>query len=222
MLSRARNAIGVLGCIAAVVSCSSSESTAPNVLNLHPGIPSGWGPVGTNSPTYAVGLDNNTVHGGGAALAIAGTDTSVLRFAGVGQFIRADSYRGKRVRFSGWVRQANIVGSDIGLWMRIDGPGVTQGFDNFSSRPLRGTADWHSVEVILDIPQNAIGIAFGALMSGRGELFVDDLTFEVIPATGPTTNQLLEFAPTTTDSATTAGFFATRPTGPTNLNFEAR
>ena len=41
-----------------------------------------------------------------------------------------------------------------------------QGFDNFSSRPLTGTSDWHQVEIILDVPDDAIGIAFGALMIG--------------------------------------------------------
>ena len=172
--------------------------------------------------SYVVGVDRNNVHGGSTALAIAGTDTSVLRFNGVGQNVRADDYRGKRIRLSGWVRQIGIVGSDIGLWMRIDGPGVTQGFDNFSTRPLRGTADWHQVEIILDVPPNAIGIGFGALMSGKGEFLVDDLTWEVISATGPTTNQLLEFSLSSIDSATTANGYAGVQRAPTNLNFEAK
>src|SRR5438445_118025 len=134
-------AVTGIGLAVFIGACSATKSTEPSVLNLHPGIPTGWAIVGTNSPTYSVGTDNNTVHGGVAALAVAGTDTSQLRFSGVGQFIRADDYRGKRIRMRAWVRQAAIAGLNSGLWMRIDGPGVMQGFDNFSGRPLLGTSD---------------------------------------------------------------------------------
>src|SRR5262249_35971459 len=177
---------------------------------------------GGSVASYVVGIDNQNVHGGSAALAIGGTDTSVLRFNGVGQEIQADTYRGKPVRLQGWGRQIRAVGSDIGLWMRIDGPGVTLGFDNFLSRPLLGTAGWHQVSIVLDVPTNAIGITFGALMSGKGELLVDDMSFDVVPATGPTTNQLLEPTPTTTDSATFVQIYSATPKVPINLDFEKR
>ena len=221
MMSHARLAL-VVASVAVVSASCGSDTTAPSLLTIDAGIPQGWFRVGGIVASYVVGIDNHTVHGGGAALAIGGIDTSVRFFSGVGQEIRADTYRGKRVRLRGWVRQIGIVGSDIGLWMRIDGPGVTQGFDNFSTRPLKGTADWHQVEIILDVPANAIGIAFGALMSGKGELLVDDMTFEVIPPTGPTTNQLLEFADAGIDSATFANDYATKGSAPINLDFESR
>jgi hypothetical protein len=207
---------------AAAGSCSSDNSTAPSALDIDPGFPTSWAPVGTNSPTYVVGTDRVTTHGGHVSLGIAGTDTSRLRFAGVGQAIKPDNYRGKRVRLSAWVRNENTAGTDIGLWMRIDGPGVTEGFDNFSSRPLLGTSDWHKVEIILDVPNDALGITFGALMSGRGQLLVDDMQFEIIPATGLTTNLLAGFTDSGLDPAAVASFYATRPTTPTNLDFETR
>jgi hypothetical protein len=216
--------VGVILCLttAAAIACSSDKPTGPSVLDISPGLPTSWSIVGTNSPTYVVGTDRVTVHGGQTALAIAGTDTARLRFAGVGQFIKADNYLGKRVRFSAWVRHANVLGSDIGLWMRVDGPGVTQGFDNFSSRPLVGTDDWHQVEIILDVPSDAIGIAFGALMSGRGDFLIDDMQFEVIPATGLTTNLLTGFTDSGVDGPTEIAFYSTRAKSPVNLDFESR
>lgn len=219
MLRHARRvlAAAVVG-LGVAVACSSS-STEPSVLNLRAGVPSNWVLVGQISATYSVGTDDKTVHGGDFSLGIVGIDTSRLRFSGVGQFIKADSYRGKRVRLSAWIRQSNLVGTSAGLWMRIDGPGATLGFDNFSSRPQLGTSDWHQVEVILDVPPSAIGIAFGALMSARGELFVDDMSFEVVPATGPTTNQLVDPTPGA-DSATTVANYARAATTPANLGFE--
>jgi serine/threonine-protein kinase len=218
---RTRWALAAAMAFAGSLSCGSDSVTDPSILTIDAGIPGGWFRVGGTQATYVVGTDTRA-HGGRYALAIGGTDTSVLRFNGVGQNLRADAYRGKRIRFRGWVKQVGIVGSDIGLWMRIDGPGVTQGFDNFSSRPLTGTADWHQVEIILDVPNDAIGIGFGALMSGRGDFLVDDLTWEIVPATGPTTNQLLDFVTSSLDSAATANAYIGQPTAPTNLNFELR
>jgi hypothetical protein len=218
-LARFAALAGVASLVAA--ACSGTESmTEPNVLNLNVVKPAGWFVISSTIPTYAVGLDHVTIHDGQAALAIAGTDPSARAFAGVSQFVKADTYRGKRLRLRAWVRQQATVGSDIGLWMRVDGPGVTQGFDNFSSRPLLGTSDWHQVEVILDVPDDAIGIGFGALMSGKGELFVDDMTFDVIPADGPTTNQLAGFETAGVDSATTVAQYSSAPAAPANLNFE--
>jgi hypothetical protein len=212
----------VAALVSAATACSSDKSTAPSTLDIEPGLLTSWGPVGTNSPTYVVGADRVTTHGGHTSLAIAGTDTNRLRFAGVVQSIRPDDYLGKRVRLSAWVRHENTLGSDIGLWMRIDGPGVTEGFDNFSSRPLLGTSDWHKVEIILDVPNDALGITFGALMSGRGQLLVDDMQLEIIPATGLTTNLLAGFTDSGLDPAAVTAFYATRPTTPTNLDFETR
>ena len=202
--------------VAIIAAISCKDSTAPDVLHIDTVLPSGWLYAGVNATTYVLGLDHQTVHGGHAALAILGSDTSQARFRGIVQSIKADDYRGKRVRLSAWVRQTDVRGSDIGLWMRIDGPGVMQGFDNFSSRPLIGTSDWHQVEVILDVPTDAIGISLGALMSGSGLFRVDDLRLEVVPDIGPTTNLLVDFPPIPDPSSQYAG----RPRAPTNLDFE--
>jgi len=202
--------------IAMLAAASCKDSTATEVLHIDAVLPSGWLYVGANATTYLLGLDHQTVHGGHAALAIQGSDTSQARFRGIVQSIKADDYRGKRVRWSGWVRQTDVRGSDIGLWMRVDGPDVMYGFDNFSSRPLIGTTDWHQVEIVLDVPEDAIGISLGALMSGSGLFRVDDLKLEVIPDLGPTTNLLVTFPPIPDPTNQYAG----KLRAPTNLDFE--
>jgi hypothetical protein len=204
---------------ASLAACSSDKSTAPSVFNINVGTPSGWFLVGQNSIAYTVGIDHITTHSGSGALHIASIDSSPLLFRGVGQYILANSYRGKRLRLSGWVRHLNLGGSTAGLWMRVDGNFETLGFDNFSTRPLRGTSDWHQVDIILDVPDDAIGIEFGALMSARGDLVVDDLRLDVINANGPTTNQLTGPQATSFDAAT---FYATSvgPRIAANMGFD--
>ena len=207
--------------LAALVACGSDSSTEPSVFNINPGTPTFWSLVGFATPSYTLGIDHKTVHSGGGALAIVSIDSSPQLFRGVGQFILADQYRGKRVRLSGWVRHVNLVASDAGLWMRVDGNFTTLSFDNFSTRSLKGTSDWHEIEVILDVPTDAIGIAFGVLLSGRGELLADDLALQVVPATGPTTNLLTGPTSTTFDAAT---FYSTNvgPRSIANMGFESQ
>ena len=219
LVLRALTAVAATSAGLAGLACSELN-TEPNPDNLRSGTPANWSTVGRFPTTYSVGRDRNTFRGGKQGVGIVGRDTSRLNFSGIGQFIRADDYLGKRVRLRAWTRSFNIQGTSAGLWMRIDGPGVTLGFDNFESRPLLGTSDWRQVEIILDVPTNAIGIAFGALMSGRGELFVDEMSFEVIPASGPTTNMLAEPLQVATDSATTVAAYVPRSRVPLNLDFE--
>lgn len=211
----------VLTCCTAVMAAGcggDSASTAPPTEHRVPGSPEGWGASGGSS--FEIGLDYTTVHGGQAAAYFLNENSAEDRPAIVVQSIRADNYRGKRVRWSGWVRQTDLAGDRIGLWMRVDGPGEVASFDDMSDRPLAGTSDWHLISVVLDIPENAIGIALGVLMHGTGTLLFDDLQLEVVGTDVPSTNQLDAPQPASSDSATIADSYARMPLAPVNLDFE--
>jgi hypothetical protein len=205
----------------AALGCSSATDPAPTI-NLV-GTPPNWNLVGQNpalaTTKFSIGLATSHAHGGSGALVIYGSDTANLNFSGVGQGVRADNYRGKRVRFSAWVRHEGLRGRDIGLWMRVDGLGATMAFDNFSTRSLAGTSGWHEVEIILDIAEDAIGISFGALMQGGGTLVVDDMKWEVVAPTGPSTNQFIAPQPSALDAQ--SAYFTAR-LAPVNMDFESR
>ncbi|MFT7463502.1 MAG: hypothetical protein ACI9EF_001846 [Pseudohongiellaceae bacterium] len=55
-------------------------------------------------------------------------------------------------------------------------------------RPLKGTTDWVRSEVVLDVPETTLGLAFGALLVGLGELWLADLQLEIVGEDVPTTN----------------------------------
>ncbi len=182
--------------------------------------PYGWN--GWGSATYLIGTDSTTTHGGAAAAYVASQGSTVTSFATLAQLVRADDYRGHRVRWSGWVRATGIAGNGAGLWMRVDGPGVAEAFDNMEgTRPILGTAGWTAVSVVLDVPVDAIGISLGALLSGPGDLVVDDFRLDVVGADEPTTNQLLQPEPLGQDSAGVAATYERAPRAPGSLGFEA-
>ena len=121
------------------------------------------------------------------------------------QTIDGDSFRGIRVRMSGDV-QANDVIDWSGLWMRVDGQkNEMLSFDNMQDRPVKGSCDWQKYEIVLDVPSNAHQIAFGLLLTGKGQVWMDDLKFEVVgmdvatTSTGSGLNQLNAKSPKNLD-----------------------
>ena len=55
-------------------------------------------------------------------------------------------------------------------------------------RPVKGNTEWTQYDIVLEVPYNASNIAFGALLNGTGQIWFDNIDFEVagdsIPSTG--------------------------------------
>jgi hypothetical protein len=140
------------------------------------GPPEGWGGGGEG---YSLTRDPDIKHGGKSSGLIESTGQG-NGFGTFTQGIRADNYRGKRLRLSAYVKSSKVMGK-AGLWMRIDGKAKSPlGFDNMMNRPIKGTTDWKKYEVVLDIPEDSKDIFFGFLMAGRGRAWVDDITLEPV------------------------------------------
>ena len=100
-------------------------------------------------------------------------------------------HRGKRLRLSAFVKTQDIK-DWAGVWMRVDGPeqGRSLAFDNMQDRPIKGTADWTRHEIVLDVPDKATNISFGILLHGEGKLWLDDVQFQVVDTSVPTTGAM--------------------------------
>jgi len=215
-----RRAVALLSLVGLAGCGGEAKSTEPDPHNIILEPPAGWAINGNAG--YNIGLGRVTTHGGTGAVHISSTDPRATVGGGVTQYVLADDYRGKRVRLSGWVRHLALESTIAGLYMRVDGDFQTLAFDNSASHALQGTADWHQVEVVLDVPNDAIGLSFGVFLSGaRGELVADDLSLEVVPASGPTTNTLSGPKASASDWKT---YYATnvKARTPTNLDFESK
>jgi hypothetical protein len=54
-------------------------------------------------------------------------------------------------------------------------------------RAVKGTTDWKSCEIVLDVPESSSAIVMGLLLSGPGQVWVDDLEFEIVGKEAATT-----------------------------------
>ena len=146
----------------------------------------GWFLAGTAPQNYETGIDQVVTHDGKSSGYISSTVRSPEGFGTWMQMFKADDYRGKRLRLSAYVK-AEHVDDWAGLWMRIDGPDGMISLDNMQNRPIRGTVDWQKVAIVLDVPQNSVGIAFGVLVQGVGRVWIATVRFEVVDQNVPTT-----------------------------------
>ncbi|MEP6621983.1 MAG: S41 family peptidase [bacterium] len=181
-------------------------------------VPAAWQGGGTAN-AYRVGVDRSVKHGGVASGHITARSPSSVGFGSLLQLVRADNFRGKRVRFSAYVKTRDVASSGAGLWMRVDGDGGTLAFDNMQARAIRGTTDWTHVSIVLDVPDVGEGVAFGFLLASTGEAWVDDAVFEIVGRDVALTS---DTPPTSNPSqvAQQRAMYARAPLTPSNLDFE--
>ena len=133
------------------------------------------------------------------------------------QMIDATSYRDKRIRLSGYVRSED-VGSG-GLWLRVDGivdeNAAMLVMDNLEGDRVKGTKEWTRQNIVVDIPPESVTILIGAMITGDGDIWLDDLRFEEVSTT-------VELTASSEPIVTNDPY--SRPPGvfpaPTNLSFE--
>jgi hypothetical protein len=173
------------------------------------GAPSGWvlaGP-GDTYKDYETALDGSVTHSGRISARVSSRVADPRREGTLMQVIRADRYRGKRIRLSGFVQAKDVV-NGAGLWMRTEREfekPLTR--DNMGNRMVKGTSGWVACTIVLDVPQEAERIFFGIYVN-KGTVWADDLKFEIVDASVPVTDMMKARKP--------------QPLEPVNLDFMQR
>lgn len=141
--------------------------------------PPGWQLVGYPEG-FEIRLDVDGGRGGTKCVRIHGREPEEGRWAGVGQIVEADPWQGRRLRLSAWLR-AEGVKEWGGLYLRVDDRlRKPMAFGNNRRAPVDGTAGWRRYEVVLDVPPDAARVAFGVHLNGRGLLWADDFSLEIV------------------------------------------
>jgi hypothetical protein len=94
------------------------------------------------------------------------------------QRFKADPYRNKRMRLTAYIKSESVGWA--GLWMRVEGkPRLnTLGFDNMWEKVIKGTTEWQRYSVVLDVPEESIGITFGFYLMEKGGIWINNVQFE--------------------------------------------
>ncbi len=150
---------------------------------------SGWALWGSHPELYVATLDTTTFHSGTRSALLKNRLDEAVDFGALIQYCSPNQYRGKRVRMTAWLKTKDVV-SWAAPWFRVDGEVSCDclSFDNCCKRPLKGSKDWTKYEIVLQVHEASTKLAYGVLLSGVGNVWLDDITFEVVDNTVPTTD----------------------------------
>jgi hypothetical protein len=108
------------------------------------------------------------------------------------QSFSAAAYTGKTVRLRAWIRLETFFVTSFGvrlpepedhaqMWLNVERANRRNGFsDDMHDRPVR-TSEWTMCEIVGEIDEDARFINFGVRSIGGGRVWVDDVSFDVIP-----------------------------------------
>ncbi|HNR20000.1 MAG TPA: hypothetical protein PKN75_13305 [Bacteroidia bacterium] len=169
-----------------IVSGVLSIVTAAALFSFE--LPAGWFKAGSKPNSYDMGTDKGAGKDGNNVATIKSVDKKIDGFGTLMQTSSAQKYLGQRVRMSASVKSKDVH-QKAGLWLRVDGAGSKNyiAFDNMADRPITGTSDWKQYEIVLDVPLNASKLAYGALLRGTGQIWFDDIKFDIVDSTIGTT-----------------------------------
>jgi hypothetical protein len=105
------------------------------------------------------------------------------------QSFSAAAYRGKVVKLSAWMKvDSGAPGDHAQIFLQADGPNRRSGFR--SEKPLQanlseqvlvyGAPAWKFMEVTGRVDKDAQFLEFGFSAFGHGQVWIDDVTFEVV------------------------------------------
>jgi len=144
-------------------------------------IPKGWFIAGSQPGKYDMGIDKGAGVNGKNAATIKSIDGKTGGFGTLMQTCATGKYLGKRVRMTGMMKTANVK-KWAGFWFRVDKKGSKKSlsFDNMHRKHIHGSTDWQQYEIVLDVPENASNLAYGALLVGTGQIWFDNINFEIV------------------------------------------
>lgn len=168
--------------VATTLICSAFSIIAESEIK-------GWFLAGSAPESYEIGLTSSQNRSGNIAYLRSTEEVSGRGFGTIMQQFTPKKYLGKKVKLTGYIKSKDVKGW-AGMWMRVDGASKRSlSFDNMQDRPIKGTTDWKKYEIILDVPKESKLIAYGVLLSGTGNVSIDNFNFEVIEdgvkTTGP-------------------------------------
>jgi hypothetical protein len=138
------------------------------------GDPAGSAPAGWNGwPSGTVVVDDKIAHSGQHSVRIERKVDSPSTFSTLSRMLPMN-FSGSTVEWRGFLRTEDVSGF-AGLWMREDKDGESVEFDNMQTRQIKGTTDWTEYSIKLPVNPGAQKLFIGALISGTGKMWVDDL-----------------------------------------------
>ena len=182
--------------------------------------PSPWRLVKQDADAASASIDRSVVRTGSGSVRLtverrSGGDVAVL------QPLRADIWRGKRVRLSGFLT-AMISSGEAGLVIVANNGSRYSFYFPSRERVVKSQAGWHPLSVTVDVPLDATLVSIGVwIRRGSGSVWLDDMTFEEVPSGSGTAAESRRSSPMTRgDLSKISSAYEVALDRPSNLDFD--
>jgi RNA polymerase sigma factor (sigma-70 family) len=156
-------------------------STAPTTLpSLIPLANDGFTLKAGNQNDGKIGLDPTVMRSGAPAMLSSSTSREWGKSTMAVQVINPAPFAGKRLRYSAYVKTAELV-NWAGLIMVVLGPnGQVVVSDDMCDRSISQNVDWTKLEIVSDVPADATKMICGSVLYGAGRLWLDGAQLEAV------------------------------------------
>lgn len=123
---------------------------------------------------YKVPIDNKISLSGKNSIHIKNTTGAISEIPGGASLELLDLENGQKISLSGFIKTKETSSDSLGLII-VYADGAKQTSKILRSPNLVGTNDWHEYKIDLTIEGQPENVAVGAVLYGKGEIWVDDL-----------------------------------------------
>lgn len=173
----------------AILVAMSFTSEQPKTLSL----PSNWIIAGSKPSCYLMGIDSTVKSVDSSFPATIKCIKKTKGFGTLMQQCLPDKFKGKILKVSGWLKLKDVE-DYTGIWMRTDNnyPYVVLSFNNMYDQQIKGTRDWKEYSFEIKVPHHAELVSYGVLLSGKGQVWFDNIKISIIGDIPNTTPNLSE------------------------------
>lgn len=157
-----------------------------------------------DSTQYDIAVDSEEVHSGKWSGHIFSLSDSSSNIGYLARSVDPDLFKLRRISLVAWSKTKDIKGSSY-LYARMReipegkerslGKKVYDGISNFvgvdehklpewiffnEEQPVDSDTQWTKHTFIIDVPQKAVALWFGAILDGRGKVWIDDFSYKLI------------------------------------------
>lgn len=175
----------------------SSDEAAPDERELH--VPLHWGFYSITFDALVddyVGMSSafDRVWNGSASVSVSAKQPiRPNATAGIFQYVSTEPWLGKRIRYSGYIQVESMEPDSPAsgfIWIRVDDvSGRVVAFQNTIGRFEFPVATWQEVSIVIEIPDDAWTLHYGANLFGSGSVWIDSLSIEEVGPEVPTTGR---------------------------------
>lgn len=146
-----------------------------NFEEVENGLPIGWSTYGDSK--YTTSLDSSVVQNGKYAVSIEFNGNAHDYCAW--EYSIPNQYKGKKITLSGYIKTENVTDGFAGLWLRVEPFYYT--WTDMRKKAVKGTTDWtkYEISVELDPEESNMLIVFGAMMVGKGKMWLDNIQISI-------------------------------------------